>query len=147
MARIVFAGGTSHTPMLLAADETLPRFAETDQRMKHRDKDGRLRALAVTGRARTPLTGDLPTMSEAGLRGYEVTTFYGLVAPAGTPEPVVALLNAAINDGLRTPGIEADIRRLGAVAAPGSTMEFATFIAAEERKWSAVARAANVHVD
>jgi tripartite-type tricarboxylate transporter receptor subunit TctC len=110
-------------------------------------KDGRLRALAVTGRARTPLTGDLPTMSEAGVRGYEVTTFYGLVAPAATPEPVVALLNATINDGLRTPGIEADIRRLGAVATPGSPMEFATFIAAEERKWSAVARAANVHVD
>jgi tripartite-type tricarboxylate transporter receptor subunit TctC len=110
-------------------------------------KDGRVRALAITGRTRTPLTGDLPTMSEAGLRGYEVTTFYGLVAPAGTPEPVVALLNGAINDGLRTPGIEADIRRLGAVTAPGSPMEFASFIAAEERKWSSVARAANVHVD
>jgi tripartite-type tricarboxylate transporter receptor subunit TctC len=110
-------------------------------------KDGRLRALAVTGREATPLTGDLPTMSEAGVGGYEVTTFYGLVAPAGTPEPVVGLLNAVINDGLRTPGIEADIRRLGAVAAPGSPTEFAAFIAAEERKWSAVARAANVHVD
>ncbi|MBO0753208.1 MAG: tripartite tricarboxylate transporter substrate binding protein, partial [Bradyrhizobiaceae bacterium] len=109
--------------------------------------DGRLRALAVTGRERTSLTGDLPTMSEAGVGGYEVTTFYGLVAPAGTPQPVVARLNAAINEGLRTPAIAADIRRLGAVAAPGSPEQFGTFIAAEGRKWAAVARAANVHVD
>jgi tripartite-type tricarboxylate transporter receptor subunit TctC len=110
-------------------------------------QEGRLRALAVTGRSRTPLTGDLPTMIEAGVPGYEVTTFYGVVAPAGTPAPVVARLNAAINDGLRTPGMQASLRTLGAVAAPATPEEFGAFIAAEARKWSAAARAANVHVD
>jgi tripartite-type tricarboxylate transporter receptor subunit TctC len=110
-------------------------------------REGRLRALAITGRSRTPLTGDLPTMIEAGLPDYEVTTFYGIVAPAGIPEPVVALLNAAVNDGLRTPQMQESIRNLGAVAAPGSPAEFSAFIAAETRKWAAVAKAANVHVD
>jgi tripartite-type tricarboxylate transporter receptor subunit TctC len=110
-------------------------------------QEGRVRALAVTGRNRTPLTGDLPTMHEAGVPGYEVTTFYGIVAPAGTPEPVVTQLNAAINEGLRAPGMQAGIRNLGAVPAPGSPAEFGAFIAAETRKWSAVAKAANVHVD
>jgi tripartite-type tricarboxylate transporter receptor subunit TctC len=110
-------------------------------------QEGRLRALAITGRNRTPLTGDLPTMIEAGVPGYEVTTFYGVVAPAGTPEPIVALLNAVINEGLRAPEMQASIRNIGAVPAPGSPAEFDAFITAEGRKWSAVAKAANVHVD
>jgi tripartite-type tricarboxylate transporter receptor subunit TctC len=110
-------------------------------------REGRLRALAVTGRNRTPLTGDLPTMIEAGVPGYEVTTFYGIVAPAGTPEAIVALLNAAVNEGLHAPEVQAGIRNLGAVPAPGSPAEFDGFIAAETRKWLAVANAANVHVD
>jgi tripartite-type tricarboxylate transporter receptor subunit TctC len=110
-------------------------------------QEGRLRALAVTSRNRTPLTGDLPTMIEAGLPGYEVTTFYGIVAPAGTPEPIIARLNAAINEGLGSPEMQAGIHNLGAMPAPGSPAEFGDFIAAETRKWSAVAKAANVHVD
>lgn len=108
---------------------------------------GRLRALAVTASGRIAPAGELPTMSEAGLPGYEVTTFYGLVAPAGTPEAVVGRLNAAVNDGLRTPALAADIAGLGAVAAPATPAEFAAFIAAEARRWSAVAAAAGVHVD
>ena len=110
-------------------------------------QEGRLRALAVTGRSRTPLTGDLPTMIEAGVPDYEVTTFYGIVAPTGTPESIIALLNATINESLRAPEMQTSIRNLGAVSVPGSPAEFGAFIAAEGRKWSAVARAANVHVD
>lgn len=110
-------------------------------------QEDRLRALAVTGRGRTPLTGDLPTMIEAGVPDYEVTTFYGIVAPAGTPEPIVTLLNATINESLRAPEMQTSIRNLGAVSVPGSPAEFGAFIAAEGRKWSAVAKAANVHVD
>jgi tripartite-type tricarboxylate transporter receptor subunit TctC len=110
-------------------------------------QEGRLRALAVTGRNRTPLTGDLPTMIEAGVPRFDVTTFYGIVAPAGTPETIVARLNAAINESLRAPEMQAGIRNLGAVPAPGSPTEFGDFIAAETLKWSAVAKAANVHVD
>jgi tripartite-type tricarboxylate transporter receptor subunit TctC len=76
-----------------------------------------------------------------------VTTFYGVVAPAGTPETIVARLNAAINDALGSPAMQESLRIIGAVAAPGTPQEFSAFIAAEARKWSAAARAANVHVD
>jgi tripartite-type tricarboxylate transporter receptor subunit TctC len=110
-------------------------------------QEGRLRALAVTSRLRTPLVLDLPTMIEAGVPGYEVTTFNGIVAPAGTPEPIVRLLNSTINDGLRTPEMQASITRLGAVANPVSAAEFGAFIAAEQRKWAAAAKAANVRLD
>ena len=110
-------------------------------------RDGRLRPLAVTSRTRTPLADDLPTMIEAGVPDYEVTTFNGIVAPAGTPDQIIRLLNATINEGLRTPEMQASIRNLGAIANPVSPAEFAAFIAAEGRKWSTVAKAANVHLD
>jgi tripartite-type tricarboxylate transporter receptor subunit TctC len=110
-------------------------------------REGRLRALAVTSRTRTPLADDLPTMIEAGVPDYEVTTFNGIVAPAGTPEPIIRLLNATINEGLRAPEVQANIRNLGAVSNPVTAAEFGAYIAAEGRKWSAVAKAANVHID
>jgi tripartite-type tricarboxylate transporter receptor subunit TctC len=110
-------------------------------------REGRLRALAVTSRVRTPLAPDLPTMIEAGVPDYEVTTFNGVAAPAGTPEAIVARLNAAINEGLVAPEMQETITKLGAVAVPGTAADFAAFIAAQERKWSAVAKAANIRID
>jgi tripartite-type tricarboxylate transporter receptor subunit TctC len=89
-------------------------------------REGKVRALAVTSRARTPLASELPTMVEAGVPDYEVTTFYGVVAPAGTPEPIT---------------------RLGSLPSPASPHEFAQFIGAQARKWSAVAKAANIKID
>src|SRR6266852_3014463 len=110
-------------------------------------REGRLRALAVTSRNRTPLANDLPTMIEAGVPGYEVTTFNGIVAPAGTPAAIIGRLNAIINEGLRTPEMQASIRNLGAVSDPVSPAEFGAFMAAERRKWTMAAEAANVHLD
>jgi tripartite-type tricarboxylate transporter receptor subunit TctC len=110
-------------------------------------RDGKVRALAITSRTRTPLASDLPTMIEAGVPDYEVTTFNGLVAPAGTPREVIALLNTAMNDGLRSREMQETISKLGAVSVPGSPEEFAQFIATQSRKWSAVARAGNIKVD
>lgn len=110
-------------------------------------REGRLRALAVTSRTRTPLAADLPTMIEGGVPDYEVTTFNGVVAPTGTPEPIIRLLSATINEGLRTPEMQANIATLGAIPTPVAPEEFGAFIAAEGRKWSAVARAANVKID
>lgn len=101
-------------------------------------RDGKLRALAVTSRARTPLAPDLPTMIEAGVPDYEATTFNGVVAPAGTPAAIVAKLNAAINAGLQAPDMQARLQKLGAVMRPNTPAEFAAFIAAEHAKWSAL---------
>jgi tripartite-type tricarboxylate transporter receptor subunit TctC len=110
-------------------------------------REGRLRALAVTSRARTPLAPDLPTMIEAGVPDYEVTTFNGVVAPAGTPAGIVNTLNAAINEGLQTAETQGFLHKLGAVSRPMSPAEFGAFIAAENRKWSALAKASNIRID
>jgi tripartite-type tricarboxylate transporter receptor subunit TctC len=101
-------------------------------------RDGKLRALAVTSRERTPLAPDLPTMIEAGVPDYEVTTFNGVVAPAGTPAAIVARLNAAINAGLQTPDMQAHLQKLGAISRPSTPVAFGAFIAAEHAKWSAL---------
>jgi tripartite-type tricarboxylate transporter receptor subunit TctC len=110
-------------------------------------RDGKLRALAVTSRERTPLAPDLPTMIEAGVPDYEVATFNGIAAPAGTPPEIVARLNAAINAGMQTPDIQERLTKLGAIAKANASAEFAAFIAAEHAKWSALARSANIKVE
>jgi len=110
-------------------------------------RDGKVRALAVTSPARTPLAPDLPTMMEAGVPNYEVTTFNGIAAPAGTPAPIIGKLNAAINEGLLTAATKETLAKLGAVASPGSPQDFAAFIAAELAKWKSVAQQANVKIE
>jgi tripartite-type tricarboxylate transporter receptor subunit TctC len=110
-------------------------------------REGKVRALAVTSRTRTSLVPDLPTLIEAGVPDYEVTTFNGFVAPAGTPAGIIDKLNAAINDGLTNPEIKDNIVRLGAVVNPGTPQQFGAFMATELQKWTAVARAANIRID
>jgi tripartite-type tricarboxylate transporter receptor subunit TctC len=109
--------------------------------------DGKVRALAITSRERTPLAPDLPTMIEAGVPDYEVTTFNGIVAPAGTPAPVVSLLNKTINEGLASAENQKTIATLGAISKPSSPDEFSAFIAAQHRKWLQVAKSAHISVD
>jgi|ERR1043165_7239951 tripartite-type tricarboxylate transporter receptor subunit TctC len=108
---------------------------------------GRVRALGVTSRSRTPLAPDIPTLIEAGVPDYEVTTFYGVVAPAGTPGDIVAKLNAAINEGFAAQEMRAALETLGSTLALGSAEEFGAFMKAQGVKWSEVARAANIKVD
>lgn len=110
-------------------------------------REGKVRALAITSATRTPLAPDLPTMIEAGVPDYEVMTFYGVVAPAGTPQQVVSLLNATINEALGTSEVRDAISRLGSVPSPMSPDNFATFIGTQLQKWTAAAKAANVKVD
>jgi tripartite-type tricarboxylate transporter receptor subunit TctC len=110
-------------------------------------REGKLRALAVTTRARTSLAPDLPTMIEAGVPDYEVTTFFGIVAPAGTPSAIVNTLNATINEALRTPDIEDTLGKIGALPQPGTPEEFAATIAAHLTKWRTFGREANIKID
>jgi tripartite-type tricarboxylate transporter receptor subunit TctC len=89
----------------------------------------------------------MPTMIEAGVPDYEVTTFYGVVAPAGTPGDIIGKLNAAINEGFATEEMRATVTKLGSALALGAPDAFGAFIAAQGAKWSAVAKAANIKVD
>jgi tripartite-type tricarboxylate transporter receptor subunit TctC len=110
-------------------------------------REGKLRALAVQNRTRTPLLQDVPTMAEAGYPGAEANTFSGLVAPHATPMPIVMHLNTLINDGLRTPDIIALLRTAGMEVHPGSPADFAAYIAAQRSQWVEVSQAAHVHVN
>ena len=109
--------------------------------------DGKLRALAVTSPKRLALLPDVPTMVESGYPDFVVRAFFGLVAPAGTPAPVVDKLNATINAEMTSTEMQTTLKRLGAEAGTGTAAEFAAFIAAERKRWSAVAKAANISID
>ena len=110
-------------------------------------QDGQLRALAVTSEKRFALLPELPTMIESGVDGFVISSFQGVVAPAGTPPAVVAKLNAAVNASLDAPEMRAHLARLGATPATGTPQEFATFFAAETRKWAVVVKSAGIGID
>jgi tripartite-type tricarboxylate transporter receptor subunit TctC len=107
-------------------------------------REGRVKALAVTSPQRHPQLPDVPTMAESGIADFVLTFWSGVVAPAGTPTAIVARLNAAINDGLRSPQIEGTLAGIGAQTSPGSPQDFAQFIASETVKWTAIAKAAGM---
>ena len=110
-------------------------------------REGKLRALAVTSATRTSLAPDIPTMIEAGIADYDVTTFFGVVAPASTPPAIIGTLNNAINAGLKTPEMQEIIMRMGAVPVVASPEAFGAKMVDDFRKWQAVAKAANIKID
>jgi tripartite-type tricarboxylate transporter receptor subunit TctC len=110
-------------------------------------RDGKVRALVAMSAKRFADLPDVPTMAEAGLPDRTMTVWNGVVAPAGTPDAVVTRLNAAINDGLRSPEIKATLARFGSEPLMGSPQDFADFIAAEARKWAEIVKLAGVKVD
>jgi tripartite-type tricarboxylate transporter receptor subunit TctC len=109
--------------------------------------EGKVRALAVTSATRQPELATVPTMLESGLSDYVVTSFFGVAAPAGTPPDVVAQLNAAINQSLRSPDVQASLLKLGVHPAGTTPKAFEELVETETRRWSAVVRAAGFKVD
>jgi tripartite-type tricarboxylate transporter receptor subunit TctC len=108
---------------------------------------GKLRALAVASDKRFALLPDVPTVSEAGLPGYEASVWWGLVAPAKTSPELIRQLNAEANKSLVSPAIASKLAELGVVVTPGTPSEFATFIAAQTELWSAVIKSAAIKPD
>ena len=87
---------------------------------------------------------ELPTISEAGLPGYEATSWYGVLAPAGTAPEIIAKLNAEINKGIKQPDVAKRLAAEGAETVGGTPEEFGTFIKAETARWAKVLKAAGV---
>ena len=110
-------------------------------------KGGKVRALAVTTLKRTSILPDLPTMDEAGLKGFEASTWHGLVAPAGTPPEIIAKLHDAAVKALHDPGVQESLGRLGVDIVGDTPKEFAAYIAAEIPKWTAIVKASGATVD
>ena len=109
--------------------------------------DGKLRALGVTSGKRKEEAKDIPTLAEAGVPGFEATLLTGVVAPAGTPAPVVAKLNAAINDGLKSADLQQMLAKFGSSPRIETPQAFTAFIAGEKQRWSDVAKKAGVSLD
>ena len=107
-------------------------------------KAGRLRPLAVTGGQRSPAAPQLPTMVEAGVKGYESTTWYGLLAPAGTPQDIVSKLNAEVVAILKTPEMHDRLSKEGADPVGNTSAELGKFIQSEIDKWRKVITAAGI---
>lgn len=110
-------------------------------------KSGRLRALAVTGTARSPLMSQLPTMQEAGVAGYELTNWFGVVAPAATPKEIVLRLNREIVNGLKVQAMRDQLAGLGAEPVGSTPEAFAAHIKAEIAKWAKVISAAGIRAN
>jgi tripartite-type tricarboxylate transporter receptor subunit TctC len=108
---------------------------------------GKLRALAVTSAVRQPELPGVPTLIESGVADYVVTSFFGVVAPKGTPDAIVQKLSADINAILKTPAFQLSLAKLGGEASPGTSREFGDLVAAESRKWTLLARDAGIRIE
>jgi tripartite-type tricarboxylate transporter receptor subunit TctC len=110
-------------------------------------RSGRVRALAVTTAKRWPGAPDIPTMAEAGVPGYESSAWFGLLAPAGTPQTVVDLLQRQVASILATPEVKKVFIEQGAEPVGSQPGEFASLIASELQKWAKVAKTSGVKLD
>jgi tripartite-type tricarboxylate transporter receptor subunit TctC len=108
---------------------------------------GRVRALAVTTLKRTQVLPDLPTMDEAGLKGFDASTWHGLVAPAGTPPQVIAKLYDAAVKALHDPDVQASLGKLGVDIVGDMPQEFQAYIKSEIPKWTAIVKASGATLD
>ena len=107
-------------------------------------QDGKLRALAIASSRRFAGLPDVPTASEAGLPGFEASVWYAMLAPTGTPAPVIAKLNAATNDFLKTAQAKELFEKLGIDVAGGTPNDLRTFVSSEIEKWAPIIKSANI---
>ena len=111
-------------------------------------KAGKLKALAVTSRQRTAALPDVPTVEEAaGLKGFDATSWFGLLAPAGTPPDIVNRIQQEVAKALNTPAIKEKLLSQGAIPSGNTPAEFARHIESEHRKWAQVVKTSGAKVD
>ena len=107
-------------------------------------RSGKVRGLAVTPAARSPLAPELPSVAESGVPGYDVRTWFALLVPARTPPSVIAKINADAARVLADPGVRARFEQIAMVAAPSTPEALGALIAADVKKWGAVIHAAHI---
>jgi tripartite-type tricarboxylate transporter receptor subunit TctC len=141
MLHVPYRGGAPAITALLS-QQVQVYFANIAEAMEH-IKAGKLRALAVTGAARTPALPDVPTIGDF-VPGYESLGWLGVVAPRDTPASIIDTLNQTINAGLADPKIKQTVADWGEVVFSSSPSEFGKFLAAENEKWGKLIRAAGI---
>ena len=144
MQHIPYQGGGPALTALLAGDTQL-MFAGIEG-LAHA-KAGKLRALAITSAQRIALFGDIPTIAESGLPGFDVESWYGVYAPAATPKDVVEKINQAINQTLKTEAAIARFRKLGFEVSQSTPEQFSAFTQIELKKWREVIQSAKAALD
>ncbi|MBE7521143.1 MAG: tripartite tricarboxylate transporter substrate binding protein [Burkholderiales bacterium] len=142
---IPYKGGAPALQALLAGD-TQFMFDNLANAMAQ-VKGGTVRPIAVTTAQRSRLAPDLPTMAEAGMPGFDISTWFGLLAPAGTPPEVIAKWNAAVVKALNSPDVREKMLAQGAEPSPTTPAEFAAFIAKEREKYARIVKASGAKVD
>ncbi|MBP6368984.1 MAG: tripartite tricarboxylate transporter substrate binding protein [Burkholderiales bacterium] len=145
VAHIPYKGGAPALQALLAGD-TQFMFDNLANAMAQ-VKGGKVRAIAVTTAQRSKLAPDLPTMAEAGMPGFDISTWFGLLAPAGTPPDVIAKWNADVVKVLNSPDVREKMLAQGAEPSPQAPAEFASFIAREREKYARIVKASGAKVD
>lgn len=110
-------------------------------------KGGKLRAIALTSAQRSALMPELPTIAESGFAGFDVSVWYALFAPAGTPKAIVARLNAETVKALQTPEVKDRFAKLGAAASPSTSAELDALARRDYERWGRVIRSANIKVE
>jgi tripartite-type tricarboxylate transporter receptor subunit TctC len=145
MVHIPYKGSPPAVTDLLAGEVAL-MFSPSSTVLPH-VKTGRLRALAVTTAARLPSLPELPTVAESGLKGYETITWFGFVAPAKTPQAIVARLNAEIVKVLALPDVRNQFAIQGIEVIGGTPEQFASYIRDEITKWAKVIRLSGAKAD
>ena len=145
MTHIPYKGGAPAQQDLLAGQ--IPLIFATPTQSLPFIKDQKLKPLAVTSSKRLPLLPDVPTLAESGIPGYEANVWFGIIAPAGTPAPVVSMLNSEISRIIRKPEIQKRLTDMGLTPIDGSPVQFQKVIDEEKGKWGEVIRKSNLKLD
>jgi tripartite-type tricarboxylate transporter receptor subunit TctC len=145
IVHVPYKGGAAGIADLIAGQVQL--MLESTNSITPFAKSGRVRALAVTSAKRTPALPDVPTVAEAGVPGYEATTWTGIVAPAGLPKPLVARLNAELVKAVASPTFRAKAAAIGSEPASSTPEQFGAFIRSEYVKWGDVVRRSGARID
>lgn len=142
MLLVPYKGSSAAQPDLMAGRTAL--YIDTVSAIQAQVKGGNVRAIAVTTKKRTQALPDVPTADEQGLKGYDANTNGGILAPAGTPKPIIDKLNAEINKVLKMPDVRAKLEAAGIEVQGGTPQEYAALIKSDLVKWGKVVKAAKI---
>ena len=110
-------------------------------------KSGRVKALAITSKTRSRAMPDLPTVAESGVPGFEATNWFGVLAPRGTPQPIIQKIHGLMASSARSNEVKERLLRDGADAVGGTPQEFAQLIKTELKRWGEVVKLSGARVD
>jgi tripartite-type tricarboxylate transporter receptor subunit TctC len=145
IVHVPYKGGASGITDLISGQVQL--MMESLNSITPYAKSGRVRGLAVSGAARSQALPDLPTIAEAGVPGYEATTWTGIVAPRGVPRTIIVKLNGALNKVIATPSFREKIAAIGSEPVAGTPEQFGELIRKESAKWAEVVKRSGAKID